>query len=722
MHNDKKKSENPIHWYVLSLVSLLTLGNEMKFVIMLQKSNMSQETMNLLYDDIILESFWKLFIMKLFPHKQLVKVIHFCVYGYLISLVGTPKLFFNTYTRIICQLISLFFLDLDSKSNFPPENVKFEKRKKSLERAKSDLKIFFQVLNHFSEGIIIFDSKGQKKFFNSSLLDVLETNENITLDELNKTLFDLQLREINKVSQEHKPDSPVDSAQGLSVGLEENTYKERAQRISLLKDLYYFSFNTPESSQYLTIFHAKQYHKHTQEWHNMQIQAKVILENEERYLLFFIKDLTEYDRRAINLEKEKLIYRDNLIASFSHELRTPLNSNLGFLEQSIDSSLIPDEAKEKFLKPALTSGKLLFFIVSDILDYSLILAHGLKLEIQSKSILQTVYECLELIQLKLLEKKIEFKLTFEGIGPEKISTDHKRLSQILINLLNNAVQFTMKGKIEIIISWPSTTKLQISVKDTGIGMDSKTQSRLKNNLDQDELNERVNDWSVGIGLGLFIANKLSKMLNTDKQTGVKFCSTKGHGSTFYFEVKDQKTFQEVFELNPKRLSGLELDQQLSLNTKVRQYHTPVLKNSFRLSARNSTVNSAIKTKVLIVDDEIFNIIVIENFCQSIGISTEKALNGQEAIEKLRNSHDNGLSIKIIFMDINMPVMDGYQATREIHKMTEKGEIEDVTIIGVTAYISWDKVEKGYRSGMTEILNKPVSKETITTVLKKYRAI
>jgi len=450
----------------------------------------------------------------------------------------------------------------------------------------------------------------------------------------------------------------------------------------------------------------------------MEIKVYLLTDIKEKHLLLFIKDLTEFDRRSLSLEKEKLIYRDSLIASFSHELRTPLNSNLGFLEQSLDSDLISAEAKEKFIKPALSSGRLLFFIISDILDYSLILAHGLRLDITGQNLLENINSCVKLIQPKLVEKGLTFKFTIEGNIPQLFYTDHKRLSQIIINLFNNAIQFTMKGELEIIVTECLRNNIMISVKDTGIGMDESSQERLQNNLDQEELNQKVNDSSIGIGLGLFISNKLVKMLN-QQRGGLKFRSVKDQGSIFSFEIKNQhSTIGDVENSPSNRLSRFEIEQSMNLNTKVRQYNTKEIKNIFKRRVSQG------KVRVLVVDDEIFNIIVIENFCKALGIEVEKALNGKEAIEKLRvcAREENKAAIKMVFMDINMPVMDGYQATREVHKMIEDGEIEDVTVIGVTAYISWDKIEKGYRSGMAEILTKPISKEMIMEIFKKYRII
>jgi len=447
----------------------------------------------------------------------------------------------------------------------------------------------------------------------------------------------------------------------------------------------------------------------------------------KKIFLIFVKDLAISEQKTLLLEKEKLLYRDNLVASFSHELKTPLNSTLGFLEQAMDCSLIPAEVKQCLIKPALNSGKLLFLLVSDILDYSLILSNQIQLKITPRCVKETVNQCLELINLKASQKGLKLTLDIEEDVPIIVNTDHKRFSQVLINLLNNSIQYTLKGEINISITQSSENSLLISVQDTGIGMNMETQRKVTNNLKQNELegNADSDHTTMGIGLGLFISNKLAQMLNPDSKGGLRFISEKDVGSTFYFEIKDHgsKRLNRDFEdLSPKRIiSGLELEPKTSLNVKIRQYNTRRIKNTFYEYGHAGT--SSIVPKVLIVDDEIFNINILENYCKSFGTLTETALNGKEALEKL------GMAIKtnkspygLIFMDINMPVMDGYQTTRKIGEMIKSGQIEDVVIIGVTAYVGWNKIEEGYRSGMTEILSKPVSKETIMNILKKYEVI
>jgi len=356
------------------------------------------------------------------------------------------------------------------------------------------------------------------------------------------------------------------------------------------------------------------------------------------------------------------------------------------------------------------------------------ISNELHLVIKPKSLVHTVNACVELIQAKMNEKNIDFGLSVIGEMPDFIYTDHSRVSQILINLLNNALQYTMKGRIDVIISRLTGQKIEISVQDTGIGMDFVSQQRLRAKLSKDKITEKVNENSTGIGLGLFVSNKLSMILNGKDEKGLVFTSKKGSGSKFSFEVIDQRLCRHQSSCSPLALPKIDFqatEEQLklesSLDTIIREYDTRMLKNIFRSSsmgAKDGPIN-----RVLIVDDEIFNIVVIENFCKSLGIATEKAFNGQEALDKLRACAQDGLpSIKMVFMDVNMPIMDGYQATSHIKEMISQGEIEDLEIVGVTAYVARDKIVKGFKSGMSEIVNKPLSKTVLSDVLKRYAVI
>lgn len=114
-----------------------------------------------------------------------------------------------------------------------------------------------------------------------------------------------------------------------------------------------------------------------------------------------------------------------------------------------------------------------------------------------------------------------------------------------------------------------------------------------------------------------------------------------------------------------------------------------------------------------------NILVLERYCKSLGLKTEKAYNGKDALARVQEIYQRKQKISMVFMDINMPIMDGYQTTLALREMSQKEEIDDVLIIGATAYVSKDKIDKCYECGMNEVINKPLSQDTFNKIVRKY---
>jgi CheY-like chemotaxis protein/anti-sigma regulatory factor (Ser/Thr protein kinase) len=364
-------------------------------------------------------------------------------------------------------------------------------------------------------------------------------------------------------------------------------------------------------------------------------------------------------------------------------------------------------------------------MVSDILDFSLIILNKLRLDVKARDITRTIHDCLELFQNKVRQKGITLKLTLHKDVPRILYTDHQRMSQVLTNLLSNAVQFTLKGEVEVIVSKLANNNVLMTVTDTGIGMDETVIKKLERKLSNEMLKEKLSEASVGIGLGLYIANKLAKVLNPQKEAGIEFVSEAQIGSRFFFEIENKEPKRldpmksDIFHRGGSDFLGI--DEKCDLMHRLKNYNSHSMKNLFRLSKK--AISEGSQARVLIVDDEIFNITVIENFCKSLGVATEKAFNGKEAINKLKLcANDNQVPIKLVFMDVNMPVMDGYEATISIMNLIEAGEIDDTMVVGLTAYVSRDMIDKCYECGMAEVVNKPISKETLIEVLTRYKVL
>jgi len=254
-------------------------------------------------------------------------------------------------------------------------------------------------------------------------------------------------------------------------------------------------------------------------------------------LILILRDTTHRDIIA-TLEGNNS-FKDSVLASISHELRTPLNPLLNMLDVAIKDLSIPDTSKESSLIPAYKSGKLLKSCINDVLDYSLLIAHKLKPRYKSKFIMNTLNKVKYLIEAQAAMKGLKFSIIMDPSIHPKCLSDHRRLRQILINLLTNAIKFTMKGEIGIKIEpWGLDQKIiKISVFDTGIGMNYGYVERIRAVFRKNEFIEKLSESTQhGIGVGLMMAHLVAKRLGPKiaKLSGLKIESREEEGSTFWF--------------------------------------------------------------------------------------------------------------------------------------------------------------------------------------------
>jgi len=634
--------------------------------------------------------------------------------------------------------------DLSSSESFKPQrsfNVLKDNSgslNKSNDSEKTKEREFLaRILDIIPEGVVALDRDGKVRYMNNFMKNIFEFEGEVSLKHLNEALSNFVFKEAsiqvnNSIISKNCMRFPSENYVSPDVfdqsvnKLSREEFFQKVQSITSFEALFNSCMKEKETQEatlrYVPTFQTRYYHQSDNQWYSMEVKAQLFSYNfQEKYLIILWRDTTERENKIISLEQEKVTFRNNILASFSHELRTPLNANLAFLEQSLDAPGIPYKIKEELLKPALVSGKMLFFLIKDILDYSQMVLNRLDLHIKSRNLTQTINQCLELFQDKIIQKGLQLQLTVDSRVPPVIFTDHERFSQILINLLSNAVKFTTQGSIDISVEVVNGQNLLVSVRDTGVGMDQNAQDNLKAKLAGKTITDRVSQDSVGIGVGSYISNKLAKKLSAREGGGLEFVSKEGKGSYFYFEIENKKPRGDQMLMGISMLGGffqqLDIEERCDVVKYIQEHQTHSLKNVFQMN------KPTCESRALVVDDEIFNIIVIENFCRSFGINIEKAFHGGEAVTKLKGQkEDGGKPIRVVFMDINMPVMDGYQASLKIKDMVEKKEIENLVIVGVTAYVSGDVIDKCFKCGMKEVLNKPVSKESLMNILKKYEIL
>ncbi len=388
-----------------------------------------------------------------------------------------------------------------------------------------------------------------------------------------------------------------------------------------------------------------------------------------------IDDIIHYQDR-LKEEKEKAVVaersKSQFLANMSHEIRTPLNGILGMTEILTDK--ITDVESKEYLKIIQNCGKSLLVLINDVLDFSKIEAGKLDLEFREFNVHELIEECILLFKVST-DKNINLKFEFEPDTPKWIKSDPIRIKQILDNYLSNAVKFTKQGDIKVYLSHEYSNDerklLKFSVKDSGIGISHENQQKLFKRFSQvDASDTRLYG---GTGLGLSISKKLAVLLGGD----VSVTSELGSGSEFNFTI----SYENINSSSP---------QIMALENKNTEFE---------------------KINILLVEDNIVNQKVASNFLKKLGMDIQVANNGNEAIDLVESNH-----FDLVFMDCQMPELDGFEATRKIKRTLGK---DAPLIIALTASSMKEDIERCFSAGMDDFLSKPLSLNSLIEVLNKY---
>ena len=490
----------------------------------------------------------------------------------------------------------------------------------------------------------------------------------------------------------------------------------------------------------------------------VEIKLTKILFNHHTSTLVIIRLAPEFEL-VEKLEKSSK-YKDEVLASVSHELRTPINSCINLVSEAIRSPLVPETIKENLLDPAYKSGKLLLNIINDILDFSQIKENKLRLVSQVCSLQTIINDCRHLFDQQCKQKGIDLEVEIDKLIPNKIRTDPNRLTQVILNLLSNSYKFTFQGKITIKAVLVSGGLIQISVTDTGIGIKEEDMQKLMKKFEKIDLGDQAASNSTGAGLGLSIANSLAIMLGpkSSSKSGLKFKSQPGVGTSASFLLKSRKTFnldlifKKIENYIPKSKSEENSSEYIEEDKGDLRHLSESFEAKFKSFAGklrrekkkkprieedpiSKTEVSLIEPKdrkecqcspVMIVDDDGFNVLTLATMLQSLGVSHDSAFSGVECLDKIKNAMKCGphcRRFRVVLMDGNMPLKDGFQTTKEL--LDWNNQLEDpweMYCIGCTAYTGGEKWQEFKDAGAMENITKPLSKEDLIRVVHKYNIL
>ncbi|PAY17547.1 hypothetical protein CKO51_21025 [Rhodopirellula sp. SM50] len=374
--------------------------------------------------------------------------------------------------------------------------------------------------------------------------------------------------------------------------------------------------------------------------------------------------------------------KSEFLANMSHEIRTPMTSILGYAELLTD--LVEDEKAAGYLATIRRNGHFLLGIINDILDLSKIEAGKFEIDSERFDPARVIEDVRSIMEVRAYEKGLKLDVDYCGPIPQYIESDAKRLKQILINLVGNAIKFTKRGSVAIVVESanlsdtgkPLTTstesQLRIRIKDSGIGMTPEQQTRLFKPFSQGD--SIITQQFGGTGLGLAISQRLATMLGGKISVQSKI----NGGSTFTLSIKTG----DVVEATEVRPTG---ERQLDTDT--------TSSSSVRLNAH-----------VLIVDDRRDIRFLSKHIIDKAGGRVTEAEDGVLAIESVKQATERGETFDLILLDMQMPNMNGYETARQLRQLGYAGPI-----IALTADAMQGDMNKCLEAGCNDYLSKPINK-------------
>jgi PAS domain S-box-containing protein len=437
------------------------------------------------------------------------------------------------------------------------------------------------------------------------------------------------------------------------------------------------------------------------------INGSMIRDGNFKHTRSTVTDFSEQRKLLDDLEKARQIaeksveMKERFMANMSHEIRTPMNALIGFTNLLDRTAL--DERQHEFVRTIKMAGGNLMTLINDLLDFSKIEAGMLRIEATNFDLNALVQSLEMLFKPKAQEKKLNFEVTVSRKIPQNVMGDPTRVSQIVVNLLSNAFKFTERGYValttELFDDNSDFATVKITVKDTGIGIESQELTRVFERFQQAQ--DDTTRLYGGSGLGLAIVKNLAEAMGGFVEADSKI----GYGSTFSAILPFKK-------INPKdvivpnfNFQNQEGAPQYINDLAVKNGQAIVPKTAINVLQTNEKA-----PRILVVEDNPMNQRLASLLLSDWGYEYEIAEDGEQAVKLIQKS-----DFQLVMMDIQLPKMDGYEATKVIRdtlKMT-------VPIIATTAHAFAGEREKCIEVGMNDYVPKPLQEDSVLAIIQKY---
>ncbi len=399
-------------------------------------------------------------------------------------------------------------------------------------------------------------------------------------------------------------------------------------------------------------------------------------------------DITQ--KRILEIEKQHALEtaklasktKSEFLAIMSHEIRTPMNAIMGMGQLLKASSM--DDNQIKYLDILMNASENLLALLNDVLDLSQLESKRIKGTLKPYHLPTLLDEALKVHQLSASDKDLSLSYIIDNAVPENPIGDAKRIRHVLLNLIGNAIKFTVEGSIQIHVSHSETNGIQFSVIDTGIGIPPEKLDMVFNPFTQ--VDSSITRSAQGTGLGLALCQRLVQVMDGK----IWLESSPGKGSKFHFSLPNNQNPQAEF-------------------TSTNQLQSP----SEVTSSKNSKKSDK-QPSILLAEDSFENQIIVQAYLEKLNVALDISCDGDECFTRYKDK-----PYDMILMDIQMPTMDGYLATQKIREWEKSNDRKPSIIIALTAHALDHDKKRALEAGCDEFLLKPISQEILTSTIHSY---